>query len=268
LPFGVELRTLGDVELGRRGRVRPSWRAAAVVAAALTSCSSPEEASPLAQDEAVSAAPITPEPSPCVLEDEPASPPTVLDVIDRVNQQPRPLTLPCFIESLARPLELNATESLISAQPAVGRRSPRLFIFVDPLIMSISFDGVGRHLLELGEVQPGGTRALKAEIAFPVTEELSRAAPFERVLFRENLTSCGACHQDEELATDVTFTRAFVSRALRPLPRERVALDALALEVSACDPAREPERCALLDAVFGGGPVVEREFPATMSTFY
>jgi hypothetical protein len=109
---------------------------------------------------------------------------------------------------------------------------------------------------------------LKAEIAFPVTEELSRAAPFERILFRENLTLCGACHQDEEHAADVTFTRAFVSRALRPLPRERVALEALAPELDACDPGREPERCALLEAVFGGGPVVEREFPATMSTFY
>lgn len=255
---------------GRLGKLTFSWRAALVVAAALTGCSSSDETPALAEGAGVGVEPATPEPSPrpCVLENEPASPRTVLDVIDRVNALPLPVTLPCFIESLARPLELNATESLISAQPAVGRRSPRTFIFADPLILSISFDGVGSHLLELGEVQPGGTRALKAEIAFPVTEELSRAAPFERVLFRENLTLCGACHQDEQLAEDITFTRAFVSRALRPLPRERVALEALAPERDACDPGREPERCALLDAVFGGGPVVEREFPSTMSTFY
>lgn len=211
--------------------------------------------------------PLEPEPSPCARGAERASPRTVLEVVERVNELPHPVTLPCFIESLARPLELNATESLISAQPAVGRRSPRTFIFVDPLIMSVAFDGVGSHLLELGEVQPGGTRALKAEIAFPVTVELSREAPFERILFREDLTLCGACHQDEAPAEDVTFTRAFVSRALRPVPRERVSLDALARELDGCAPEREPERCALLDAVFAG-PVVDREFPATMATFY
>lgn len=267
LPLGAELHTLCGVEPRCWGRVgRSSGWPAVVVAAALSGCSSSDELPPPAQGDVVGAEPITPEPRPCALDGR-ASPQTVLEVIDRVNALPRPVTLPCFVESLARPLELNATESLISAQPAVGRRSPRTFIFADPLIMSISFDGVGSHLLELGEVRPGGTRALKAEIEFPVTAELSRAAPFERILFLENLTSCGACHQDEELAPDVTFTRAFVSRALRPLPRERVALDSLALELDGCDPGREPERCALLEAVFGG-PVVEREFPATMSTFY
>ena len=197
-----------------------------------------------------------------------ASPRTVMEVIDRVNSLPRPVTLPCFIESLARPLELNATESILSAQPAVGARSPRAFIFADPLIMSIAFDGEGSRLLELGEVRAGGTRSLKAEIEFPVTGELAREAPFERILFLPAFTSCGACHDDEEPAPDVTFTDAFESRALRPVPTERVSLQSLVLELESCDGAREPERCALLDAVFGTGAVVDREFAASMGTFY
>jgi hypothetical protein len=192
----------------------------------------------------------------------------VLEVVDRVNALPQPVTLPCFIESLARPLQLNATESLISAQPAAGRRSPRAFIFSDPLIMSIAFDGVGSPLLELGEMRPGGTRSLKAEIEFPVNGELSPAAPFERVLFIESLTSCGVCHDDEQPAPDVTFTRAFDSRALRPVPAERVPLESLMLEREGCDPASEPERCALLEAVFGAGSVVDHDFPTTLATFY
>jgi hypothetical protein len=30
----------------------------------------------------------------------------------------------------------------------------------------------------------------------------------------------------------------------------------------------EPERCALLEALFGEGEVVDREFDATLGTFY
>lgn len=206
--------------------------------------------------------------SACAPGAERESPRTVLEVIDRVNELPRPLTLSCFIESLERPLELNATESILSAQPAVGERSPRAFIFADPLIMSIAFDGEGSRLLELGEIRPSGTRSLKAEIEFPVTAELPREAPFERILFLEEFTTCGACHDDEEPAPDVTFTRAFESRALRPVPAERVSLDSLRRELQSCDGALEPDRCALLDAVFGAGTVVDREFPATLGTFY
>ena len=127
---------------------------------------------------------------------------------------------------------------------------------------------VGSHLLELGEVRPGGTRTLKAEIEFPVTGELSSAAPFERILFLDDLTMCGVCHADEEPALDVTFTRAFESRALRPLAHERVSLDSLVQELYRCEPALEPHRCSLLDAVFGDGAVVDRDFPASATTFY
>jgi hypothetical protein len=232
----------------------------------LVACGAPSDGAAAADDADPANEPET-SGGPCTLPDQ-ASPRTVLEVVDRVNALPRPVTLPCFIESLARPLEVNATESILSAQPAVGERSPRAFIFADPLIMSIAFDGEGSSLLELGEVRSGGTRSLKAEIEFPVTAELSREAPFERVLFLETITSCGACHDDEEPAPDVTFTLAFDSRALRPVPEERVSLDFLMQERESCDSAREPARCALLDAVFGAGTVVDREFAATMGTFY
>jgi hypothetical protein len=52
------------------------------------------------------------------------------------------------------------------------------------------------------------------------------------------------------------------------VPNERVSLDFLMRERESCDSAREPARCALLDAVFGAGTVVDREFAATMGTFY
>jgi hypothetical protein len=243
---------------------------AAVAAAALAACSSPSGAPAEVDGNRANPSASGPEATerPCALEPERPSPSTVLEVIERVNELPQPVTLACFLDSLARPLELNATESLISAQPAMGRRSPRLFIFVDPLIMSISFDGTGSRLLELGEVRPGGTRALKAEIEFPVIGELPRAEPFERILFLDDLTTCGGCHDGEQPAPDVTFTKAFESQALKPVPNERVSLESLLQEREACDPGREPARCALLEAVFGPEAVVDREFPASMATFY
>jgi hypothetical protein len=232
--------------------------------AAVNACS----ASDTAEEDGNAASPAEPPASPCALVADRPSPRTVLEVVDRVNELPQPVTLPCFIESLARPLELNATESFLSAQPAVGLRSPRAFIFSDPLIMSIAFDGMGSPLLELGELRAGGERSLKAEIEFPVNGELSQAAPFERILFGESFTTCGVCHADEQAAPDVTFTQAFESRALRPVPIERVSLDSLRYERSSCDDEREPARCALLDAVFGAEPVVDRDFPPTLPTFY
>lgn len=197
-----------------------------------------------------------------------ANPPrSVLEVIDLVNALPRPLTLPCFLETLPRPIEAYATRGIISAQPAAGTRSPRMFLFFDPLIMSIVPDGNGRNLLELGE-QVAPSRSLKAEIEFPLDAELPREAPFERLQFIPELSSCGVCHADEVLSPDIDFTEAWVSDALRPAPFERVEIVSVAEEARLCDPELEAERCAMLDALFGGGDVVERAFPEEMPTFY
>jgi hypothetical protein len=203
----------------------------------------------------------------CVAPSGSSPPRSIADVVDRVNALPRPVTLACFLEAMARPLELYASESIFSAQPAVGRRSPRMFFFVDPLIMSIAPDGPGSHLLELGE-RRSDTRSIKAEIEFPVTSELVPEAPFERLVFEERLTICSGCHAAEQPATDITFTQAFVSQALRPVPRERVSLGEALAESRVCDAEAEPERCAILRAVFSQGDVVDRDFPTAMETFY
>ena len=243
---------------------------AALLVACLAACSSaPADAADTrtADSSGAAANPAAAGDSPCTLFSDRAPPSTVFEVIERVNELPRPVTLPCFIESLPRPLELNATDSFLSAQPAAGRRSPRAFLFADPLIMSIAFGGSGSRLLELGEARPDG-RSLKAEIEFPVTEELPRTVPFERILFVEGLTSCGVCHSEERPAPDVMFTTAFESQAYRPQPSERVSLESLRVEHERCDSVLEPERCALLQAVFGNGAVSDRDFPAALATFY
>jgi hypothetical protein len=196
-----------------------------------------------------------------------ASPSGIAQVVDWINALPKPLSLACFLETLARPLPVYASQSLFSAQPAVGRRSPRMFLFAEALIMTITPDGEGSHLLEFGERRTNST-SLKGEIRFPVTAELEPAAPYDHLIVDDRFTTCSGCHDNEEQDPSITFARAFISRALRPAPAERVGLEELHGEARACDALVEPERCAMLVAVFGQGGVVNAEFPATLDTFY
>jgi hypothetical protein len=203
----------------------------------------------------------------CVSSEAAAAPSTISEVVGQVNALPKPVTLPCFLATLPRPLEVHASQSIFSAQPAAGRRSPRMFIFSGALILTIVPSGRGSRLLEFGELR-SGTTSLKGELEFPVDSTLGEAAPFERLMFMENSTTCSACHAGEEPAEDISFTRAFVSQALRPAPGERVGLGELVSESHACDTNAEPERCGMLNAVFGAGEVVDTDFPTTLQTFY
>lgn len=132
--------------------------------------------------------------------------------------------------------------------------------------MSIVPEGVGTHLLEFGE-QREGHRSLKAEIAFPVTEQLSPDAPYEQLLFGEDFTGCAFCHAQEDQDPAILNTRAFVSQALRPVARDQVRIDVMQAELDACDAELEPARCAMLDSLLGWGAVTERSFPDEMATF-
>jgi hypothetical protein len=140
-------------------------------------------------------------------------------------------------------------------------------MFWSGLTVSVVPAGVGSHLLELAEDR-GDDRSLKAELEFPIEDHLDAAAPFARVHYNDQLTTCGFCHQGEERAKDIDSPNAYVSPSFRPEPWQRVPLDDLAPEVKACDPDMEAERCALLHALFDQRPApVEHDFPATYPTF-
>jgi hypothetical protein len=191
---------------------------------------------------------------------------SIEEVVAQLNAMPKPVTLPCFVQSFARPLGVAASRSLFSAQPSAGDRSPRIFLFSDPLIITVAPAGRGSHLMEFGQLR-SETHSLKAEIEFPVERELDPSEPFERILFDETFTNCAVCHIEEELDSDISFATAYTSRALRPTATELVSVDFLRSEVEPCDPGEEPERCALLSAIFDWGEVVERVFPEVIPTF-
>ncbi|HEY0466348.1 MAG TPA: hypothetical protein VGC79_19190 [Polyangiaceae bacterium] len=194
------------------------------------------------------------------------SPRTIDETVTLINALPKPLSLPCFLESLARPLEINATYSFLSFQPAQGTRSPRIFLFQDPTVLSIVPDGEGAPRLEFGEQRPE-YRSLKAELVFPISSALQPSAPFDHLLFDSQLTTCGGCHAGEVEESEILGVRTFVSLALRPRASDRVSAASLSHELEICDRALEPQRCAMLDGLLGWGEVTERAFPPEMATF-
>jgi hypothetical protein len=175
--------------------------------------------------------------------------------------------LPCFVASLDRPLGATASSGYISAQPAHGARSPRMFLWSGDLVLSVVPEGIGKDLLELG-LQTSPTRSIKAEIAFPVTAHLSDSAPYDRLLDEGNESRCRGCHAGETLAPSVTWAKAFESDVLRPTDDDMVPVSDVELENKSCDPAAEPQRCALLGAIFDQGGLQSKAFSREALTIF
>jgi hypothetical protein len=199
-----------------------------------------------------------------------ASPTKVDDVVTLVNalraEQGNAVTIPCVIESLDRPLGILAVESRLSLQPAVGRRSPRFFLFSGDLVMTVVPAGDGYDLMEISTLV-SETRSVKAEIGFPVAAPLTPSSPYDRVRMG-NATTCSSCHGFEAPSTLVTSTQAFESVVLRPRDAEEVDLAFARGEYTACDATKEKERCEMLTAIFGHGELVPRDFSPEARTIY
>ena len=188
-------------------------------------------------------------------------PESVEDVVALLAALPVPTTLPCFLESLERPLQMMATTNAFSAQPSDGDGNPRMFIVSGPLTMAVVPTGIGRELLELA-VDVGDGESIKAELDFPLMERVEPADPYDRINQGAG-TTCDGCHGDERVSDAIDFTTAFVSEALQPPPENFVSVSFTRQHAVACDPELEPERCAMLTALFAHGDVFEHEFPVT-----
>jgi hypothetical protein len=211
-----------------------------------------------AQEPAAELEPCTPAPGTT------GSPSSIAETVELVNGLPMPVSLPCFLEALERPLRLVATKSFFSAQPAMGRRSPRIFLFTEGIIHSIVPEGKARNLLEMGEATSPGS-SIKAELEFPITEHITLAAAFERLPV-DDITTCGVCHNGRVPVLGIEG--AVESEVLRPADPELVPLAELEDEARRCDGELEPERCAMLGALFQHGEVTATEFPRSVRTIF
>lgn len=194
------------------------------------------------------------------------SPKTMVEVVELINSLPMPVTIPCLLQSLDRPLRVMATASVISAQPANGQDNPRLFLIGDGISLSVVPTGDSAHLLEVGELT-SNTRSIKGEIGFPVTEPLALDAPFKRIARDVGGTICYVCHHPETAAEDYPIAGAFESTAYRPVPGLEINFDYVEYQYTTCDYETEPDRCAFFAALFDQGQVSRGEFPQEMAVF-
>lgn len=197
------------------------------------------------------------EPNPCELS---AQVDSIEDVVDVLDALPKPTSLPCFLASLRRPLGVVLTSDVFSTQPAEGVQSPRIIIRNPSLALTLVPVGEASRLLEMGEEHPSGL-TLKAEIEFPVEGPVD---PYERTPAFPGATEsgCHVCHF-EEIALG---GEQFANTPLRPPDDLVVPLEVLLGEHERCDPADDPDRCAIFSALLDHGEVFERPFPEDVST--
>lgn len=182
---------------------------------------------------------------------------------------PKPIELKCLLKSLKRPLEINATSSMSSAQPASGSNNPRIFIFKGDLIISIVPDGIGKDHVEFSELI-GGNLSIKGELALPVTTDVTIKSPYARILNGTATgTSCRGCHGSETQTTTIDGVPVFQSKAFKPLASKNVPLASLNQQLYYCDFYNDSnERCEIFRALLKNGTVTERDFPPTLPTMF
>ncbi len=187
------------------------------------------------------------------------------DALALLNELPRPVDGPCFVAALPRPLRVVASHSFTSAQPAESRRSPRIFLLGEPLVISVVPEGQGSLVVEFGEFL-SSTRSLKGEIPLPVTAPLPSDTPYAHVLYQPGLTTCGFCHAAEEPSP--LRPGAYGSAALRPHERELVPVSELRESHEACVEAEDVAgACAMFHALFDFGEVEQGAFSPELPTF-
>lgn len=198
-------------------------------------------------------------PRECIAPQGLGSPATVEDTVALINALPKPTSLPCFLESLDRPLQVAATQSARSAQPSTGEENPRLFITRDTMILSVLPDGPGANLLEFA-VDVGDGLSVKGELTFPVEAEIEVTAPYVQIL-RNPGTSCGTCHDLEQHWETVDDVPLFASEALQYPAEDDVSPAYVGALAQRCDAEATPQRCGMLTAVFAHGDVLPKRLP-------
>lgn len=191
-------------------------------------------------------------------------PQTLGDVVERLSMMPSPVSVACFASSLPRPLPLEASDDIFSAQPAIDRDSPRLLVWYPTLTLTFATGGFGVQYLEMGEATDE-ERSIKSEIVFPVDLPYAEQEAYERVIGIDGKsTVCVMCHGDEvEVAPGV-----YASEPFRPDPLRVVSLSHVEEQAAACPKAPTDARCQMLRAIFDHGPVVHTPLPEDWPTAY
>ncbi len=199
-----------------------------------------------------------------------AAPASIADAVALANAlvaQRSPVSLDCFLSAVKHPLTVLGVVSSFSLQVSfAGAMNPRVFIFSGHLIMSVVPKGDGSPFVELAEYTTP-IRSIKGQLEFPLTAPLSLASAYDSIRSGRG-TVCSGCHSGEVPATQVTDAEAFESTVLAPLPFDVVPVQQMQIDLDTCDPATEPERCAILKALLSPGPVLNGGFAPSAQTIF
>lgn len=182
-------------------------------------------------------------------------PRTIADLVTLLNVLPKPVSVGCLLQTLPRPLTIEASSDQMSFQPAFGPANPRILIHTELLTITVVPTGEGSNVVEMSELREADT-STKGELPFPITVAIQSGDPFVRVQDSADATKCSVCHINETLDSSIQFERAFKSKVLRPLPQYVVPLEDVVYQFNRCDSTTDAKRCEILDGIFGYGEVV------------
>ena len=189
----------------------------------------------------------------------PVDPTSTAKVVELINQLEKPVTIPCLISFLPKPLKIYAVDNKASAQPSAGPQSPRIFIFNQNLILSVVPEGSGKDAVELSDVV-GIYRSVKAEIGFPVMGDILTSEPYDRVLSTSGGSSCRGCHNNEVKNSSITYATAYTTDLILPDPKKQIFQKDLYQNAISCKTA--DDRCNMLREIFINGAAVDSPFTA------
>ncbi len=186
------------------------------------------------------------------------NPSSIDQVTQLINALPKPLSISCLIENLPAPLKVFAMNSALSAQPSVGINNPRIFIINGNLVLSVVPAGIGKNLLEYGQLI-NFSESVKAELTFPIPDGIPYSRPYSQI--RSGVTtSCRSCHSSERSVAGFSGD-ALASAVLRPDPFNRQTSARLRGIAAQCDKASDPYRCEMLNSIFIKGRAQDADFP-------
>ena len=218
----------------------------------------------------------------------------IASIVDWINAMEKPLSLQCFVKSLPRPMYYNATLSTFSAQPSAGPNSPRVFFLIGDLVLTVVadertelirdletnksvsvWDADNIQLLELSyrvdDFFDGSAQSIKGELKFPIYEDIGQATPYQKIDLSPSASLCAVCHAHELLEFEIDGTPVYSSEMLRNPYRDSVSLQFMLNEYSYCDPNANENawyRCEMLDAIYGQGALVWKDFPESFQTIF
>ncbi len=211
-----------------------------------------------ASEETASSTPTPSKPTNCIdYAGEKNNPQSIKEFVDYLNDLPKPASLSCIVAKLKRPLLINATSGSRSAQPSNGPNSPRTFIKLGRLVISVVADGQSSKSIELGEILESNPDAsIKGDIPVPVEVRLADTAPYDKISAYGEMLCGDVCHtgHTEVIEEYDNLSFAYASEIIKPGPSKDKPIEELKAIRDTCN-AEDHSYCGLYKAIFDHGEV-------------